>query len=73
MYISVYKHFASAHTTERPELKQQIPVLKNQAIFRCFDEYKTALSCTGYSADTTEDLLNAQVCPALKGYLHQGI
>lgn len=72
MYISVFKHCASAHTTQRPELKQQTAVLKQQAIFRCFDEFKNALSCTSYSAGPTEDL-NGQVCPALKGYHDQGI
>lgn len=73
MYISVLKHCTSAHTTERPELKQESSVIKEQAIFRCFDEFEKALSCTGYSAGTIEELLNDQVCPALKGYHHQGI
>lgn len=73
MYISVSKHCTSTPTTERPEVKQQISVLKQQAIFRCFDEFKNTLSCTGYSAGIREELLNAQVCPALKGYHHQGI
>lgn len=73
MYISVLKDCTSAHTTERPDLKQQVPVIKEQAIFRCFDGFKKALGCTGYPAGTVEDLLNDQVCPALKGYHHQGI
>lgn len=73
MSISVSKHCTSAHTTARPELKQQTPVLKQQAIFWCFDEFKHTLSCTGYSAGTTEELLNAQVCPALKDYHYPDI
>lgn len=73
MYISVLKSCTSGHTNERPEFKQQIPALKQQAIFRCFAEFKSTLSCTGYGAGTIGELLNVQVCPAPKGYHHQGI